>query len=531
MTSRPVIVGAGINGLVAAFYLARAGLRPLVLERSDRVGGMAATHEMHPGFRVPTFAHATGPVRPDIASDLGLASRGVEVICPAVTTFSPLEDGRAIVLARDAWISARNLTGLSERDAAHYPEYESAIRRIAVALASIMREPPLPLEAGASDLWRVLGTLRPLRALGREDGHRLARWLPMPVADLTEEWFDTEGLRAVVATRGLFGVSLGPRSAGTAAVLLVDAARQPATPGAPCFVRGGPGVLMAATADAARAAGAEIRLSAEVVRVDASEAGVRAVVLASGEEIAADLVLSSADPVQTFLRFVDPAVLGPRFVARIRSYRTSGTLMKVNLALDRLPAFRAASALPAGLDAAQALAGRIVIAPSIDYLERAFDASKYGAASPRPWLECVIPTLSDDSLAPAGRHVLSIYAHYAPYALREGTWEQERDRMQARVIDVLEEHAPGLRETIVAAESWSPADIERELAVSGGHPCHGDMALDQLYFTRPVAGVSGWATPVPGLYLCGAGTHPGGGLTGASGAAAAHAVRRPGPSA
>ena len=215
MSARPVIIGAGINGLVAAFYLARAGRRPLVLERLDRVGGMAWTHEIHPGFRVPSFAHAMGPVRPDIESDMRLAARGVEVICPAVTTFAPREDGRPLVLARDPWISARNLAHISEHDAAQFPRFESALGRVAVAVAALIREIPVPLTAGVADLWAALRALRPVRALGKEDGHRLARWLPMPVADFVEEWFEKDALRAAIASRGLFGASLGPRSAGT----------------------------------------------------------------------------------------------------------------------------------------------------------------------------------------------------------------------------------------------------------------------------------------------------------------------------
>jgi phytoene dehydrogenase-like protein len=524
MSTRPVIIGAGINGLVAAFYLARAGRRPLVLERLDRIGGMAGTHEIHPGLRVPSFAHATGPVRPDIEGDMRLAARGVEVICPAVTTFAPQRDGRPVVLARDPWISARNLAHVSEHDAAQFPGFERAVGRVAAAVAALMRETPVPLTAGVADLWTALRVLRPVHALGKEDGHRLARWLPMPVADFVEEWFENDALRAAIAARGLFGASLGPRSAGTTAILLMDAARQPHAPAAPCFVRGGPAALMSAMADAAREAGAEIRLSAEVERIDATEGGVRGVVLAGGEEIAADQVVSSADPVQTFLRFIDPALPGPELLSRVRSYRTDGVMMKLNVALDRLPPFRAASLLPDGLDITQALAGRIVMAPDIDYMERAFDACKYGAASERPWLECVVPSLTDASLAPQGRHVMSVYVYYTPYTLRGGNWETERSRVQARVLEVLESHAPGLTSSVLAVEAWAPPDIERELSVSGGHPCHGDMALDQLYFMRPFAGVTGCRTFMPGLFLCGAGTHPGGGLTGAGGALAAAAV-------
>jgi phytoene dehydrogenase-like protein len=524
VTARPVIIGGGHNGLVAAFYLARAGLRPLVLERREAVGGLAATHEVHPGYRVPTLAHATGPVRPDIEADMALAGRGLEVICPPVTSFTPLEDGRALVLSRDAWNSARNLASVSEHDASRFPEFESTLTRLAKAIATVMREPPVALEPRRAELWRALRTLRPLRALGREDGHRLARWAAMPVADFVEEWFETEALRATIATRGLFGVNLGPRSGGTTANLLIDAARQPLTPGAPCFIRGGPGALARAMADAAVDAGAEIRLSTEVAQIDAAHAGVRGIVLTTGERLETSLVLSNADPAQTFLRFVDPALLGPEFVARMQHYRTRGVVAKVNLALGTLPSFRAVNALPGGLHAAQALAGRILIAPGIDYLEQAFDASKYGEWSARPWLECTIPSVIDGTLAPAGRHVMSVYVQYAPYALRDGDWQAERGELQKAVLAVLEEYAPGLAGSIVAAETWTPLDIERDFGSTGGHPHHGDMALDQLYSMRPAPGSAQYRTPLPGLYLCGAGSHPGGGLTGANGAAGASAV-------
>jgi phytoene dehydrogenase-like protein len=520
--SRPVVIGAGHNGLVAAFYLARAGLRPLVLERRERVGGAAATHEMHPGFRVPTLTHAAGPIRADIETDMALATRGVQVICPRVSSFTPLPDERAIVLARDGWNSARYLSPLSEHDAAAFHEFEASVGRIGGALATLMREPPLPVGLALVDGWRALQVLRPIHALGRTDGHRLLRWLAMPVADFVDEWFETAGLRATIATRGLFGVNLGPRSGGTTANLLIDAARQPATPGAACFIRGGPGVLAQAMADAAADAGAEIRVGAEVNRIEADESGVRGVVLANGETIGTALVLSNADPARTFLRLVDPMVLGPDFVSRVQHYRIAGVVAKVNLALDRLPDFRATRSLPDGVLPSDALRARIVVAPDVDYLERAFDAVKYGFSSAQPWLECTIPTIGDASLAPPGKHVMSIYAQYVRGA-RHGE-ENERDRVRDTILGTLEAYAPGLTAGVVAAESWTPDDMEREFALTGGHPHHGDMALDQLYSMRPIGGWSQYRTPVKGLYLCGAGTHPGGGLTGANGANAAAAV-------
>jgi phytoene dehydrogenase-like protein len=382
-----------------------------------------------------------------------------------------------------------------------------------------MREPPLPLGLALADGWRALRTLRPIHSLGRTDGHRLLRWIAMPVADFVEEWFETDGLRATIATRGLFGVNLGPRSGGTTANLLIEAARQPATPAAACFIRGGPGAL----------ADAEIRVGAEVAAIDADESGVRAVVLAGGERIETTLVLSNADPARTFLQLVDPAVLGPDFVSRVQHYRIAGVVAKVNLALDRLPDFLATRSLPGGVPGSDAMGGRILIAPGVDYLERAFDAAKYGMVSDEPWLECTIPTLGDASFAPPGKHVMSIYAQYVPRTPKHDR-ETGPDHVRNTILSTLERYAPGLTASVIAAETWTPADMEREFALTGGHPHHGDMALDQLYSMRPIGGWSQYRTPVDGLYLCGAGTHPGGGLTGANGATAAAVVlqdRRP----
>lgn len=522
MSPRPIVIGAGPNGLVAAFYLARAGLRPLVLERRETIGGSAITREIAPGFRAPALAHAVGPVRRDVLEDMGLLAQGVRLVCPPIASVTPTLDGRALVLARDPWESARILTGWSERDASRYPEFIAVVGAVASVLADVLRDPPPSLDAARpQEMWRLLGIGRRFKALGRSRAMGALRWGPMAVADVLEDWFETDVLRATLATRGVFGTSLGPRSAGTMAVLLMEAARQPEAPLTPVFVHGGPGALTAAMAVAASQAGAEIRRDAEVVRIEAGTDGVEAVVLASGESIAATLVLSNADPQRTLLGLVDPVHLEPTFRERLRNYRARGTLAKVNLALDQLPAFSALRNLPAGMAPGQALAGRLLIAPGVDDLERAFDASKYGRWSGQPWLECVIPTMTDPELAPPGKHVLSVYVQYAPYRLREHSWDDAREMLLQAVLDTLGSYAPGLSEVIVAAEILTPVDLEREHGLTGGHIQHGELALDQLYLMRPTLGWARYRTPVRGLYLCGAGTHPGGGLTGANGALAA----------
>jgi phytoene dehydrogenase-like protein len=522
---RPVVIGAGVNGLSAAFALAKAGLRPLVLEKRDAVGGAAATREIVPGVRVPRLAHAIGPIRADIADAMDLTGLGLRVVEPEISSFTPTGDGRAVVLARDPWKAARDLRAFSEADAGHYPRFLQGLTAAASLAADLAQEAPPSLDSpSAGELWSLLKTGRRFRGLGREQAMRLLRWLPMPVADLAEDHFETDALRATIAARGVFGTNLGPRSAGTVATMILSASAHAASPLAPVFVHGGPGALATAMATAATRAGAEIRLEADVVRLDVRDGVVRAVVLAGGEEIATSLVVSNADPRRTLLGLVDPAWLDPTVLLRLRNFRMKGTVAKLNLVVDGLPSFPAANDLPQGLTAEQALGGRIVIAPTVEHVERAFDASKYGAWSERPWLECVIPTISDPSLASGGRHVISVYAQYAPYALRSGPWSEARDAFGRAVLAVLAEHAPGLESRIVASELLTPEDLEREHGLTGGHVHHGEMALDQLFVMRPLLGYAQYRTPIRGLYLCGAGTHPGGGITGANGANAARVV-------
>jgi phytoene dehydrogenase-like protein len=525
--TRSVIIGGGHNGLVAAFYLAKARLRPLVLERREQVGGAASTNEILPGFLVPTLAHACGPLRADVVADLGLARRGLELIEPRVSSFSPREDGRALVLSRDAADTAGHVARFSPRDAERFPAFHRAVVQGASLLADLAREVPPDIDRPeASELWHLLKIGRRFRGLGRPDAYRLLRMAPMAVADLTHDWFETDVLRAAIATRGVLGTNLGPRSAGTVATLLLDAARNPAAPGAPCFVRGGMGRLTEALTVAATDAGAEIRTGVDVARIEVDDAGVGGVLLATGERIATDLVVSNADPKRTLLGLVDPLRLDPGFLQRVRNIRARGTLAKVNLALAALPSFTAERDLPGHLPATEALAGRILIAPGIDYLERAFDRSKYGQPPERPFLECVIPSLTDAALAPPGRHVMSIYVQYAPYDLRGRSWDATRDAVQQTVLETLAEHAPGLPSLVLAAQTITPADLEGTYGFSGGHIHHGEMALDQLYVMRPLLGWAQHRTPIAGLYLCGAGTHPGGGITGANGANAARVVIR-----
>jgi len=518
-----VIVGAGHNGLVTAFYLARAGLMPLVLERRPLVGGVAVTEELHPGFRCPALLHSEGPLAAEIARDLQLQRHGLQRVAAEAGVFAPAPDGRSLLLYSDPARAAQSLSRLSAKDARNYAEFHRVLMRLADVLGPLLRMTPPSLEStGAGDLWRLLRTARDVRGLGRQDMFRLLRWGPMAVADLVAEMFETELVRAVVAARGIFGNFLGPWSAGSAAVLLLRAACDPAPTGNGGAFRGGLGALTQAMSAAARQAGAEIRTEASVERILSTNGTVSGVVLAGGEEIQANTVISSADPKQTFLRLLDPVQLPPDFVFRLRNYRCLGTTAKVNLALDGLPDF---PALRAGGERPEAaLGGRIHIGPEIDYLERAFDAAKYGRFSEAPWLDITIPSLTDASLAPAGKQVMSIVVHFAPYSLRGTDWGAQREALGDTVIRTLASYAPDLASRVLARQVLTPLDLEETFGLTGGHLFHGELALDQLFTMRPLLEWARYRSPLRGLYLCGSGTHPGNGLTGLSGANAAREI-------
>ncbi len=508
--SRLVIVGGGHNGLVAAYYLAKAGHKPVVLERRSVVGGCAVTGEIGPGYRCPTLAHSTGPLRSSVVRDLQLARR-VEFVAGDPRLVSLSGDGVPLRLFRDQARTVDAIRAISEPDAAQYPAFCSVFEKLGGFLAPLLEvTPPSIDDPAAGEVWDLLKTGRRFRALGSRDGYRVLRWLPMAVADLVAEFFASDLVRAAIAARGIFGVAAGPWSAGTGAVLLLNAAIDAAPGGSSTTVRGGPGALTKAIADAAREAGAEIRVGADVTRILVDDGTAVGVALADGSEVKADAVISNADPKRTFLHLIDPVELEPGFLTRIRNYRCPGTVAKVNLALGALPTFRGTT----GAD----LHGRLQIGPSIDYLERAFDHSKYGEMPTEPYLEITVPSLVDPSLAPPGRHVMSIHVQFAPYRLASaGGWAAQRERLGDVVVKTLERYAPGLSSNIEHRQVITPLDLEQEFSLTGGHIYHGEPALDQLFTMRPVLGWAQYRTPLRGLYLCGAGTHPGGGITGAPG--------------
>jgi phytoene dehydrogenase-like protein len=497
-----VIIGAGHNGLCTAAYLARAGHKPLVLEARPVVGGRAVTEEIHPGFRCSTVLHAAGPLLPRIARELDLGRHGLAWLQPAVRLFAPSLDGRALFIHDDP---ARTAAGLTGHDADAYPEFAATFARIGRALAPLVSmTPPAALAPTARDLWKLVTVGRRVRRLGKRDTFRVLRWAPMAVADLVGEWFKGDLLRATLAARGIYASNAGPRSGGTGAALLLQAAHDGQATAPAAFPRGGMGGLTAALAAAARALGAEIRTGAPVARILVDKGAASGVVLRSGEEIPARVVVSSADPRTTLLGLLDAGALGPDFAGKIRNYRCTGSVAKVNLALSRLPRFTAL-----GSDQTP-LSGRIHIGPTLDDLERAFDAIKYGELSARPMLDLAIPSLLDPTLAPVGAHVMSIHAQFVPA-------RANRSEVVKTVVQTLAAYAPELPDVIVGHQLLTPADLESEYGLGGGHLLHGEPALDQLFAFRPLIGWARYRTPVARLYLCGSGTHPGGAASGGSG--------------
>jgi phytoene dehydrogenase-like protein len=514
-----IIIGGGHNGLVTAFYLAKAGFKPLVLERRAQTGGAAITEEFSPGFRCSTLAHSAGPLLPEIVSDMQLARHGLKQITPDVAVTALSSDGRALVLYNDATRSEQEIGKFSVKDAERYPVFQQSLQKIGHVIGDALKlAPPNIDDPSRGDLWAMLQTGRALRKLGKKDMYRLLRWGPMAVADLVAEFFETELLRATIAARGIFGTAMGPWSAGSSLVLLIRAAGDPHPAGSSCFAIGGTGAITQAMTAAAKEAGGEIRTSAEVKEVRVKDGVATGVVLAGGEEISGKAVISNADPRRTLLTLVDPTHLTPDFVMKLQNYRMPGTVAKVNLALSALPRFTALN----GDDVA--LRGRIHIGPEIDYLERAFDESKYGNFSPHPYLEVTIPSLTDPSLAPSGKHVMSVYMQYAPFKLKNADWDSQRSSLGETVVKTLAEYAPNLPALVEDGQIITPKDLETTYGLTGGHIFHGELALDQFFTMRPLLDWARYNTPIQKLYLCGSGTHPGAGLTGGSGANAAREI-------
>jgi len=520
-----VVIGGGVNGLVCATLLAKSGIKPLVLERTDRVGGCARTSEIAPGFRCPTLAHAAA-IDPSIVRSLGLERHGLAIVRPEASVCAPTRDGRALVLWRDAARAAGEIRAWSEKDAARYPAFLASFANISTVMRALLASPaPSIDDPSAGDVIELLKSGRRFRRLGKPDAYRLLRWAPMAVADFASEWFESEPLRATIAAGGILGSFLGPWSAGSTALLLLLGAGEGHPIANGWFARGSVGTIAAALEAAARQAGVEITTNADVVRIDTAGGAATGVTLAGGEQVAARAVISGVDPKRTLLGFVDPIDLEPDFIRHVQNIRAHGTLAKINYAVSALPRFAGLTKLPPEQQIAS-LSGRVRLAVNIDGIERAFDAAKYGGFADEPWIELTLPAIADASLAPAGRHVVSAYVQYAPYHLRGTTWDAERERLAAAATRAIEQYAPGFSESVIAREVVTPLDLERSYGLTGGHIFHGELALDQLFVTRPLLGWSRYATPIRNLFLCGSGTHPGTGLDGRSGMLAAAEIAR-----
>jgi phytoene dehydrogenase-like protein len=511
-----IVIGGGHNGLTAAAYLARAGRKVLVLERRHVLGGAAVTEEVFPGFHFSVASYVVSLLRPEIIRDLDLPSHGLEIL-PLDGTFTPMPDGNYLWRVNDHTRTRREIARHSRLDAEAYDEYGKAMVEMARFVKPILNTiPPDPMTRNPRELLKLLSLGNRFRALAPSDRRNQLQLMTMSAVDFLDQWFETDVLKATMSASGIIGTFLGVRSPGTAYVLLhhymgeIDGAFRSWG-----FARGGTGAISTAIGAAARAAGAEVRTETSVARIKTSGDKATGVVLENGDELEATLVLSSVDPRLTFLRFLEPSSLPGEFVEEIRRYKFRGSSGKVNLALDALPDF---TCMPGP---GPHLRGAISISPSVDYMERAYDQAKYGDFSRRPYIDMVIPTLTDPSVAPPGKHILSCFVQYAPYHLASGSWDEQREAFGDAVIDTVAQYAPNLRDIILHRQVLSPLDIERQFGLTEGNIFQGELTLEQLFFLRPAPGWAQYTTPIRNLWMCGSATHPGGGIMGAPGRNAA----------
>jgi len=515
-----IVIGGGHNGLTHAAYLARAGKKVLVLERRHVLGGAAVTEEVFPGFKFSVCSYVVSLLRPEIIRDLELPRHGLEIL-PLDGTFTPLASGDYLWRVNDHGKTHREIARHSRLDAEAYEEFGKAMQAICRFVKPILSMvPPDPTSLHPEELRKLLFLARRFQKLASEDRYNLVQLMTMSAADFLDQWFETDVLKATMSASGIIGTFLGVRSPGTAYVLLhhymgeIDGAFR-----AWGFARGGTGGISTAIAEAAMEAGVEIRKQSPVAKILVRNGQVRGVVLTNGDEIYGRVVSSSVDPRHTFLEFLDSGILPGEFLEEVRRYKFRGSSGKVNLALDALPDFLSLTGTGAHLR------GAISISPGVEYMEKAYDEAKYGMFSRRPYIDMVIPSLTDPSVAPPGKHVLSCFVQYAPYRLKPGlNWDDLREDFANTVIDTIAEYAPNLKNIILHKQVVTPLDLEREWGLSEGNIFQGELSLEQLFFLRPVPGWTRFRTPIEGLYLCGSATHPGGGIMGAPGRLAAEAV-------
>ena len=514
-----IVIGGGHNGLVHAAYLARAGRKVLVLERRHVLGGAAVTEEIFPGFKFSVCSYVVSLLRPEIIRELELPRHGLEIL-PLDGTFTPMPNGDYLWRVNDHAKTRREIARHSRLDAEAYEEFGKAMLQMCKFVKPMLAmTPPDPASLSPRDLIKLLRLGRCFESLSDEDKYNQVQLMTMSAADFLDQWFETDVLKATMAASGIIGTFLGVCSPGTAYVLLhhymgeIDGAFRSWG-----FARGGTGAISNAIAQAAREVGAEIRTRSPISKILVKDGKATGVVLQNGDEIKSDVVSSSIDPNQTFLRMIEPEHLPTDFLEQVRHYKFRGSSGKVNLALDALPDFRCLPGPGAHLR------GAISISPSVEYMERAYDDAKYGHYSGRPYIDVVIPSLTDPSVAPPGKHVLSCFVQYAPYKLKDTNWDEARDEFGDNVIDTLAEYAPNLKNIIIGRQVLTPLDLQREFGLTEGNIFQGELSLEQLFFLRPVPGWAQYKTPIRNLYMCGSATHPGGGIMGAPGRLAAMAI-------
>jgi phytoene dehydrogenase-like protein len=511
-----IVIGGGHNGLVNSAYLARAGKKVLVLERRHIVGGAAVTEEIFSGFKFSVCSYVVSLLRPEIIRDLDLPRHGLEIL-PLDGTFTPMPNGDYLWRVNDHAKTRREIARHSRLDAEAYDDFGKAMLQMCRFVKPILSMvPPDPYTLNPRELMKLLFLGRRFRDLPSGDQYNQVQLMTMSAIDFLDQWFETDVLKATMSASGIIGTFLGVRSPGTAYVLLhhymgeIDGAFRSWG-----FARGGTGAISNAIADAAREAGVEIRTKAGISKIIVKNGKARGVVLENGDEISADVVSSSVDPRNTFVKMIEPGNLPDEFMEDINRYKFRGSSGKVNLALDGLPEF---TCLPG---AGAHLRGAISISPSVDYMERAYDEAKYGRYSRGPYIDMVIPSLTDPSLAPPGKHVMSCFVQYAPYRLTEGTWDEKKEEFGDNVINTIAQYAPNIQNLIVGRQIVTPLDLEREWGLTEGNIFQGELSLEQLFFLRPVPGWAHYRTPIENLYMCGSATHPGGGIMGANGRLAA----------
>ena len=519
-----IIVGAGHNGLVTACYLARVGWKVLVLERRYIVGGACVTEETFPGFKVSTAAYVNSLFRKEIIQDLRLESYGLKILERNPSSFTPFPDGRHLLLGPDPTVNHQQIAKFSLRDANAYPAYEAMLERMATVLEPLLTmSPPNLVTPGLRDLWTLYRTGKPFQALGPAMSEAF-EILTAPARQILDRWFESEALKATLATDAVIGAMASPSTPGTAYVLFHHVMGETnGKRGVWGYVQGGMGGITQSLASAARDLKVEIRCEAEVVKILVRDGTVQGVALANGEECNAPVIASNADAQVTFTRLLDSKQLPPDFAEAISRISYESASLKINVALGELPNFLACP----GLEPGRHHRGTIHISPDQDYIERAFDDAKYGQPSQRPILECTIPSVVDPTVAPPGKHLMSIFVQYAPYQLRGGsTWDDLRESFADRCFALLNEYAPNFQRAVLARQVLTPLDLERTFNLTGGNIFQGAMTLNQLFACRPVPGFADYHTPIRGLYLCGAAAHPGGGVMGAAGANAAREILR-----